>query len=275
MSPTNDDSPHAPSQKLYPLPDSFRAIEIEAALAKEEEQARALVYARQEPVVDAFRRIYERIDFVFGEDTSADRKWFGRYAQRIVDFGCAATNAGYADSVRALNYDLNLRKATDDAFTASSTKLAIDLLKEGLNGDVDRIEMLLLRFPIDPSRLQSARWDLPFHDGRLLNAILEPGQDNTSVAVESQDKIEIETDSTLTDRDQWILKALFELAAFDHEHRKSTAKVVAKAAGGQADPGQYKEVVSDLKTRGLVDTKEGRGGGIWLTARGCKHAEKL
>jgi hypothetical protein len=79
----------------------------------------------------------------------------------------------------------------------------------------------------------------------------------------------------LNGRDREVLKVLLDGEAFDSDHLMRTADIALKAAGKAADPNQYKEVIVKLKTLGYVETKEGRGGGCWLTAPGRQRAEKL
>jgi hypothetical protein len=79
----------------------------------------------------------------------------------------------------------------------------------------------------------------------------------------------------LGEREQLVLRVLLEGKAFDSDHRMTTAEIAVKAAGKTTDANQYKEVVAELKRLGYVDTKEGRGGGCWLTEAGRQRAEKL
>jgi hypothetical protein len=81
------------------------------------------------------------------------------------------------------------------------------------------------------------------------------------------------TTPALSNRAQFALEALLAGNAFDSDHRMTTAEVAAGAGGTQTDANQYKEVVSELKRLKYVQTKEGRGGGCWLTAAGRKRAE--
>lgn len=82
-------------------------------------------------------------------------------------------------------------------------------------------------------------------------------------------------DEPLSDRAQLVLIAMLELGATQSDHRKSTEEIAAKALGGQADANALKNVMSELNTRDLIDSKTGRGGGCWLTEKGRARAEKL
>jgi hypothetical protein len=80
---------------------------------------------------------------------------------------------------------------------------------------------------------------------------------------------------SLGERAQLVLKVLFDKAAFDSDHRERTEDVAVAAVGKSADANQFKEVIAELKRLHYLDTKEGRGGGCWLTATGKCRAEKL
>ena len=67
----------------------------------------------------------------------------------------------------------------------------------------------------------------------------------------------------------------FQRKAFRSDKRMRTEDIAVKAAGQEADANQYKEVIVELKQLRYVDTKEGRGGGCWLTIAGQSRAGKL
>jgi hypothetical protein len=79
----------------------------------------------------------------------------------------------------------------------------------------------------------------------------------------------------LGERAQNVLIAMLELGAIDSDTRRSTEEIAAKALGPGADANALKSVMSDLKTRHLVNSKTGRTGGCWLTAKGQTRAGKL
>jgi len=92
---------------------------------------------------------------------------------------------------------------------------------------------------------------------------------------EGNGKADKSTEPLLGERAQLVLTVLRNGKAFDSDHRMRTSDIAAKAAGKQADPNQYKEVIAGLKRLGYVDTKEGRSGGCWLTTAGQRRAGKL
>ena len=82
-------------------------------------------------------------------------------------------------------------------------------------------------------------------------------------------------DEPLSTRAQSVLIAMLELGAVDSDCRQRTADISKKALGSAADVNALKGVMSDLATRGLTESKEGSGGGCWLTEKGCVRAAKL
>jgi hypothetical protein len=72
-----------------------------------------------------------------------------------------------------------------------------------------------------------------------------------------------------------ILQALLELKAFDEETRKNITEIGRKALGPDGNSGNLARDLSKLAKRGLVETKEGWGGGAWLTVGGIEEARKL
>lgn len=82
-------------------------------------------------------------------------------------------------------------------------------------------------------------------------------------------------DEPLSDRAQEVLVAMLQLKAVDSDSRKSTAAIAARAMGPRADANSLKPVISELATRQLIQTREGRGGGCWLAEAGKRRAEKL
>jgi hypothetical protein len=79
----------------------------------------------------------------------------------------------------------------------------------------------------------------------------------------------------LSQRQYDILQALLELHATSADKRRPTMDIAKRAEGIEADPEGYKQPIAELATLGFVSTKEGRGGGCWLTAKGRAVAEQL
>lgn len=77
----------------------------------------------------------------------------------------------------------------------------------------------------------------------------------------------------LGERAQLVLVAMLELGVVDSDSRRSTEEIAAKATGGDAN--SLKNVMSDLSTRHLIETKTGRSGGCWLTDGGQARAAKI
>lgn len=82
-------------------------------------------------------------------------------------------------------------------------------------------------------------------------------------------------DEPLSERAQLVLVAMLQLGAVDSDTRQPTAGITTRAMGHEADANSLKPVMSELATRKLIQTREGRGGGCWLTEAGKRRAEKL
>ncbi len=79
----------------------------------------------------------------------------------------------------------------------------------------------------------------------------------------------------LSDRQRDILQTLFERGSFDADHRLTTDEVVEEVCGkGRGNSETFKVPIADLARRKLVSTKEGRGGGVWLTLQGSAHIQQ-
>jgi len=83
------------------------------------------------------------------------------------------------------------------------------------------------------------------------------------------------SEEPLSERARLVLVAMLELDAVDSDRRQSTERIAVKALGASTDPNALKSVMAELKTRRLIDSKTGRGGGCWLTESGLPRAQKL
>src|SRR5262249_45426368 len=83
-----------------------------------------------------------------------------------------------------------------------------------------------------------------------------------------------ERDPALSELQYDILEALRHLKGIDSEKRKTAAKI-ASSVGGDATGNSCKVPLATLKSLGLVQSKEGRGGGSWLTARGQELIDRV
>jgi len=75
------------------------------------------------------------------------------------------------------------------------------------------------------------------------------------------------TAPTLSHRQSYLLQALFELGAFSAPLRVTTREV-AKKTEGSLDASVFRKPIGHLKRLRLVEVKEGRGGGCWLSEGG-------
>tara|TARA_Y100000593_G_scaffold69346_1_gene127380 strand:+ start:957 stop:1823 length:867 start_codon:yes stop_codon:yes gene_type:complete len=80
---------------------------------------------------------------------------------------------------------------------------------------------------------------------------------------------------TLSERKYLILQALLEMGATSADARQTTVAVVERTEGKAAEPVHFKTDIASLKGADFIDTKEGRGGGCWLTAKGRNLAKRL
>jgi hypothetical protein len=93
--------------------------------------------------------------------------------------------------------------------------------------------------------------------------------------VEAEQPPGADADETeLGDREKEILVALLLLKADSKRRRVSRAKAARKADPG-CQPSTYNKPVSNLPKRGLVVSKRGPNGGIWLTPQGVREATAL
>ena len=88
--------------------------------------------------------------------------------------------------------------------------------------------------------------------------------------IESSSQAEI-----LSDGETTLLTALKLVAASHPDRRITSAALIRKAFGPGADYNGHKKVVARLKSRGMIASRVGRGGGVWLTAAGLVRAREL
>jgi hypothetical protein len=84
-----------------------------------------------------------------------------------------------------------------------------------------------------------------------------------------------EAQPALSDRQYETLDALLDLKAFDPAHKATTPEIAKRAVGASAYPKWFKKAIAGLKRLGLVGTKEGRGGGCWLTPAGRAFIQRI
>jgi hypothetical protein len=81
---------------------------------------------------------------------------------------------------------------------------------------------------------------------------------------------------SLSDPERKALRAMFVLKAFTQESRQSIAAIAQQAEKKQwANAGPYRNALPCLVDKTLAKTKEGRGGGAWLTPDGHKIAKAI
>ena len=100
-------------------------------------------------------------------------------------------------------------------------------------------------------------------------------QTDDAEAVPTVTESQVDEPPALSERQYLILQSLLEMNATSASNRCTTDKIAKRAEGAKANPVQFKVPIANLKRRKLVHTKEGRGGGCWLTTSGKTIAEKL
>jgi hypothetical protein len=112
----------------------------------------------------------------------------------------------------------------------------------------------------------------------------EPGKTRATVGGNQRKKekitpaggsIDSELGPALSDRQYDLLEALYRAKAFHADAKQTTLEVAQKAEGPGVNPEAFKEPITGLKRLGLVDTKEGRGGGCWLTSSGRRLIKQI
>lgn len=83
------------------------------------------------------------------------------------------------------------------------------------------------------------------------------------------------TDSVLSERARDLLLTIQREGAFTSDARLKTVTLAIMAEGPKTDRQQFTRAVSELRNLGLVDTRVGRDGGVWLTVAGARRAKNL
>jgi hypothetical protein len=112
-------------------------------------------------------------------------------------------------------------------------------------------------------------------NGGLPNVQCEAAGSNEGGPPAEENRGAIGDSEPLSRRQMNILVALLDLGATESDKRQTTPAIAKKAEGPYVNPDQLKESVASLCDLGLVATKEGRGGGCWLTDKGKVRAERL
>lgn len=108
-----------------------------------------------------------------------------------------------------------------------------------------------------------------------LIAWLKLTENDTAANASPQSTVrEPEQELALSLRQYDILQAMLQAKATDPARRKTADEIAELAEGRGADGQSFKRPLKDLVNRGLVASKEGRGGGSWLTDAGKALALK-
>jgi len=79
----------------------------------------------------------------------------------------------------------------------------------------------------------------------------------------------------LDERSRCILQALVLLEALDADHKVTLSDMAEKAFGKGTDPHNLRRPLRKLRKWGMIESRIGRDGGIWLTAAGLPRAQSL
>lgn len=79
----------------------------------------------------------------------------------------------------------------------------------------------------------------------------------------------------LSERQYLIIQAMLELKALAPNSRRKSPEIAQRAEGKQTRVDNFKDPIAALEKLGLIATKEGRGGGCWLTDEGLRLAQSL
>ena len=96
-----------------------------------------------------------------------------------------------------------------------------------------------------------------------------------SEAVSPKADGELHNVPVLSEKQYLILEQMHEMGALTPDNRATGSAIANGCDGPLADVNVFKPLLSELKTRGLVDSKTGRGGGSWLTEKGSNVAATL
>ena len=110
-----------------------------------------------------------------------------------------------------------------------------------------------------------------FKPSGVLSAV-RSASDHFGLSVSSAEHIH---GSPLTERALDVLVAMLELEAVDSDRRQTMSDIERRSFGSQTGGNDIKAVVASLNRSGLVLTKEGRGGGCWLSAAGIARAKSI
>ncbi len=204
--------------------------------------------------VDALRRYPGPLD-----DRTGDEVWLGRLANLL-------------DALKDAGKLHLLEKLPNRGDARRFTHRSLELLAKG-----KRQQAVALLEDVGPGKLdaelaQERNADLADDLCRLLGiAIPEPPARHPSVAVNDDRPADAEPSS---ERKHEILLALLRLRA--GAPRCSVSRLrAARKADAEGNAASYNGPIASLVHEGLVQSKKGPGGGIWLTAKGKALAEHL
>jgi hypothetical protein len=85
----------------------------------------------------------------------------------------------------------------------------------------------------------------------------------------------VDKELALSERQSNLLEALYLMKAFHPDVRQTILAIAQKAEGREVNPEAFKEPMVALKRLGLVETRQGRGGGCWLSPSGRQYIQQI
>jgi hypothetical protein len=108
-----------------------------------------------------------------------------------------------------------------------------------------------------------------------IHATVGSNQRKKKKVTSAEERIDSKLSPALSNRQYDLLEALYRMNAFHADAKQTTLDVAQKAEGPEVNPEAFKEPIAELKRLKYVDTKEGRGGGCWLTSSGRRLIKKI
>ncbi|MEX2671917.1 MAG: Rrf2 family transcriptional regulator [Phycisphaeraceae bacterium] len=227
--------------------------------------------ALQRRIVNAWYAMLAASDYELLEDRFHDMG--RRDARRIVLLGALTYDADFDGQELELAWSWGY--ADDTAPEPCGRRGAAKVLQA-----VEGLEKLLVEY------LSVALEILEHSDGLLEASELQGGKqpdpadwvnetetsENSTLPGPDADRAQIELPGPGTNA-AIALQVLLESGAVAAEHRVTTAVLARKAKNLEGN--DFKKVVARLRKVGLVETRKGAGGGIWLTRQGEEAARRL
>ena len=108
----------------------------------------------------------------------------------------------------------------------------------------------------------------------LRRLLIAPSAAGVEQRAAEQENRSADTQPELKEREKEVLRALLALKA-DSERRAVSRLQVARKADRHSPRSSYNKAIAGLSPKGLIKTRRGPNGGVWLTAKGVSAAKAL